>query len=258
MTSAAPMPPTTRGQLHDLGTFTVPGVDLPARRVRVWVPREHDSARPQPILVLLDGQNVFGDEGSYAGGWHAHEAVDGLSARTNLRPLVVAVDHGGEKRIEELGAFARRRPTTDRLLAWIGETIVPDVRRRFGGWEGPVGTAIGGSSMGGLAALYAHFHRPDLYGGVLSMSPSLWFGARALLAFVERQRKPQFSRIYLDVGAREAGGRMTPLVEQMAAHLRGRGYDDASLLVRVDPRGAHAEAHWRRRLPRALRFMYRR
>jgi hypothetical protein len=29
-----------------------------------------------PTLYLFDGQNVFGDEGSFAGGWHTHAAVD--------------------------------------------------------------------------------------------------------------------------------------------------------------------------------------
>lgn len=270
-THRSSMPPPSRAprslapaaQMHTLGPYSVPGVKLPERRVRVYVPRGHDAGkRPQPVLVLLDGQNVFDDHGSYAGGWYAHEAVDELSPRANYRPLLVAIDHGGDKRIDELGPFAHGprggRGTTDHLLAWIGEKLLPEVRTRFGGWEGPVGTAIGGSSMGGLAALYAHFRRPDLFGGALAMSPSFWFGSRGVFRFVAEQPNPWVSRVYLDCGAREGGGRMSPLVEDMAAHLRGRGYDDRSLLLRIDGRGTHSERHWRRRLPRALRFMYRR
>jgi predicted alpha/beta superfamily hydrolase len=253
--------------MHVLGPYDVSGVAGPPRRVRVWIPRGHDPvARPQPILVLFDGQNVFDDDGSYAGGWHAHETVDALSRRTCFRPIVVAIDHGGERRIEELGSFAQhgeagaagRRGITDRLLTWIGEALVPEIRVRFGGWPGPIGTAIAGSSMGGLAALYAHFRRPDLFGGVIAMSPSLWYRARALFRFIERAPNPPVSRIYLDCGAREGGGRMVALVEQLADALLHRGYNEPSLLVRIDPRGTHSERHWRRRLPRALRFMYRR
>ena len=33
---------------------------------------------------------------------------------------------------------------------------------------------------------------------------------------------------------------------------------DDRLMWRADPRGTHSEAAWRRRLPAALRFMYRR
>jgi enterochelin esterase-like enzyme len=235
------------------------------RGVRVFVPGGHDASRPQPVLVLFDGQNVFDDAPSYAGGWHAHESVDALSPRSTWRPIVVGVDHGGTRRIEELAPFrrstsdsARGFAKTDAFVAWIGETLVPEVRARFGAWEGPVGTVIGGSSMGGLAALYAHFRRPDLFGGVISMSPSLWFGVNDMFMFLSRAATPSVSRVYLDCGAREGGGRMVALVERVAAELRRRGYDERSLLVRVDPRGTHAERHWRRRLKSALRFMYRR
>src|SRR3954468_23112097 len=44
----------------------------------------------------------------------------------------------------------------------------------------------------------------------------------------------------------------------MAEHLLERGYDSDSLMWRADARGTHSEASWRRRLPAALRFMYRR
>jgi hypothetical protein len=65
------------------------------------------------------------------------------------------------------------------------------------------------------------------------------------------------SRIYLDCGEREGRGMMARSVAAMAARLQARGYDGDQLLVRVDPHGRHAETSWRRRMPRALRFMYR-
>jgi hypothetical protein len=48
-----------------------------------------------------------------------------------------------------------------------------------------------------------------------------------------------------------------PVVAAMAAHLAGRDYDDDRLMFRPDAKGAHNEASWRRRLPKALRFLYR-
>lgn len=50
---------------------------------------------------------------------------------------------------------------------------------------------------------------------------------------------------------------MLPAAREMAALLRARGYSRRQLCWRPDPRGDHTEAAWRRRLPRALRFMYR-
>jgi hypothetical protein len=49
---------------------------------------------------------------------------------------------------------------------------------------------------------------------------------------------------------------MIKSVERMAELLRARGYGNDRLLYRPDARGTHSEAHWRRRLPKALRFQF--
>ncbi|HVY44771.1 MAG TPA: alpha/beta hydrolase-fold protein, partial [Minicystis sp.] len=146
---------------------------------------------------------------------------------------------------------------TDELLDWIVGSVVPLVRARFPVVEGAVGASIGGSSLGGLAALYAHHRNPEAFGGAICMSPSLWFAGRAIFGFVGARARPSISRVYLDCGAREGRGRMIALAAEMAELLRRRGYAPEQLLWRPDPRGGHSEAHWRRRLPKALRFMFR-
>lgn len=62
------------GRIHLLGPFDVPGLP-PRRHVRAYVPtRARASSRP--LLFLFDGQNAFDDAPSFAGGWHAHLAVE--------------------------------------------------------------------------------------------------------------------------------------------------------------------------------------
>jgi hypothetical protein len=65
------------------------------------------------------------------------------------------------------------------------------------------------------------------------------------------------TRIYLDMGAREDKGRQLPIAAAMAEHLTSRGWNADTLLWRPDAKGGHNEASWRRRLPKALRFLYR-
>lgn len=255
------MPPRkpAPGTLHDLGVHEVPG--LSARRVRVYVPTGREPELVRPVLYLFDGQNVLGDEGSFAGGWHAHAAVDRLTlGETTIAPYLVAIDHGGTERIDELAPFrvGDKGGNTNALLDWMVATLIPSLHARFPSMrEGAAGAAIGGSSMGGLAALYAHFARPEAFGGALCLSPSFWFGGGEILRWVEKQPHPSISRVYLDCGTREGGGRMLALVERMAGLLDKRGYGENQLMWRPDRRGAHAETHWRRRLPKALRFMFR-
>jgi enterochelin esterase-like enzyme len=234
---------TRKSGIVDLGVFSAAG--LVDRRARLYVPvrgpRVADRGE-RPLLVMLDGQNVFGDEGSFAGGWHADETVDKLVAA----PAVVAVDHGGAERIAELGA--PRSPKLAALVDLIVDRVLPAARTRvaFGS------RYVAGSSMGGLAALYIHFRRPDVFSGAVSMSPSLWFDRRAIFGFLDAQPIPPVSRVYLDAGAREAGGRFGSVVEAMGQRLAAR---KVSVLVRIDPQGTHQESSWRKRLPRALRFV---
>lgn len=238
------------------GPEDVPG--LAPRRVRIHVPVGHDPSRGAPLLLLFDGQNVFDDGPSYAGGWHAHEAVDRM-ARRRPRPVVVGIDHGGVDRIHELSPWPAHgsRGQLDPLLAWVTGSLLPRLRADFSAGAGPASTVIGGSSMGGLAALHAHFTRPDAFGGALVMSPSLWFGQRRMLDWLRSAPVPWTSRVYLDAGAREARGALLALTRQAADTLRHRGYGDDRLRFIEDKKGLHNEAAWRRRLPVALRFFYR-
>jgi len=241
-----------------MGPFDIP--QLTSRSVRMYEPAQGRRDAPRPVLFLFDGQNVFDDEGSFSTGWHIHEAVARLSERRYVAPLVVGIPHGGEKRMDELGPwkFGPLGGLCDPLLDWMVGTLVPEVRKRFQIPEGPVGAALGGSSMGGLAALYGHLRNPEVFGGALCLSPSFWFAYPEIFKFVSGRSKPWVSRIYLDCGAREAGGRMLPVARDMAKLLSSRGYGPDQLRFRADPRGSHNERHWRRRLPRALRFMYQR
>ena len=253
--------PRSQRGLITLGPFEPAG--FPPRRVRVHVPRRTGGLGPaeRPTLLLFDGQNVFDDEGSFAGGWYAHQAADRLlPSRQAVAPVVVGLDHGGVRRLSELSAWpeAGQPGEADRFLDWVVGELLPRLAAEIGIATGAAHVVVGGSSMGGLGALYAHFRHPDQFGGALVMSPSFWVGQRAIFEYVAGRPKPPRSRVYLDCGAREAGGKMLPVVRDMAERLRARGYAPEELLFRADPRGTHNERHWRRRLPLALRFLFRR
>jgi enterochelin esterase-like enzyme len=245
------------GQIHLLGPLAVPG--HAPRLVRVYLPSTFTPEMPRFALYLFDGQNVFDDMPSFAGGWHVHAAIEKLARSKRPAPIVVGIDHGGSARLDELSPFATAAGASglDQLLDWIAGSLMPRLAAELPLVGGPVGAVVGGSSMGGLAALYAHFRQPRSFGGALVMSPSLWVADGEIQRWVAAQPAPEVSRIYLDCGVREGRGSLLPQVATMAAHLANRGYDGDRLMFRADPRGAHSEASWRRRMPQALRFFYR-
>ncbi len=253
----ADWPVLTPGKIQVLGPFAPPG--LVPRRVRLYLPSDFDPSVPRFVLFLFDGQNVFDDEASFAGGWYAHEAIERLARAGKLAPIAIGIDHGESERIRELSPFPIQGASgqLDLLLDWLLGTLRPAFAKRLPLIEGPAGAAVAGSSMGGLASIYAHFRRPEELGGALVMSPSFWVGDGAILDWIQDQPRPPFSRVYLDSGMREGRGTLLPLVARLAGHLAARGYGDMSLRFRTDPKGLHSEQSWRRRLPAALRFLYR-
>lgn len=235
--------------------FALPG-GRGERFVRVYVPGGRAPAGGRPLLVLFDGQNVFDDAPSFAGGWHAHRAVERLGARA---PVVVGVEHGGEARLDELSPFAARmsRGEAASFVGWVAGEVVPAVQRALPIAPGPGAVVAGGSSMGGLAALFAHLWRRDAFGGgAMCLSPSFWVADAAIVSLARGAEPPPGARVYLDAGAREGRCHLGPLVQAVGERLRERGYGGEQVVVRIDPRGDHHERSWRRRLPAALRFFY--
>ena len=245
------------GQIHILGPLAVPG--HAPRNVRVYLPSTFTPDVPRFALYMFDGQNIFDDGPSFSGGWYLHEAVERMARSRRPAPVVVGIDHGGSSRLDELSPWACKDcdGQVDALLGWITGSLMPRLAAELPLIPGPVGAVVGGSSMGGLAALYAHFHSPQSFGGAMVLSPSFWLNDAAILRWLPEQPTPELSRVYLDCGVREGRGIVLPQVAEVAAQLATRGYGEDRLMFRPDPRGAHSESSWRRRLPRALRFFYR-
>lgn len=244
--------PARAGHIESWGRYAIPGIG--GRGVRVYVPR---GGAERSVVVLFDGQNVFDDEDSFAGGWHAHRAAEQVVTRKRPAPIVVAVDHGYGARPHELLPFAgsRARGDLDALVAFLRGRLAHDLRVRFGIPDVPARWIVGGASLGGVAALYVHFAAPEVFGGALCMSPSFGIAGRRLYDWIAAQPLPWTSRIYLDCGVREGRGTTAPRVAAMAGLLRARGYGEDRLRFRRDAKGRHDEASWRRRLPGALRFL---
>lgn len=238
--------------IHVTGPYEIVPGHGPKRHVRVYVPSRAPPAE-RPLLLFFDGQNVFDDAPSFAGGWHAHVAVERL-AKTVAAPVLIGVDHGHEHRIPELSPFdfGPHKGKLPELLDWMARWLVPELRREHRLSADPRRTVVAGSSMGGLAALFAALSRPDVFGGAIAMSPSLWVGRGAMFRWVSERGVPHGVRVYLDGGAKEH--RMLEGAQKMSDLLASRGTDD--LRFRADPKGDHSERSWRRRLLPAMRHHF--
>jgi enterochelin esterase family protein len=61
------------------------------------------------------------------------------------------------------------------FVEFVTDEIVSPFQEELGLSPAVADRAIGGSSLGGLTALYAALERPDCFGNVLAHSPSVWW-----------------------------------------------------------------------------------
>lgn len=242
-------------------------VYLPPSLARDW-PKPAAGDRRYPVLYFNDGENVFDDRTAYVGiKWAADEALEALAGE-GVEAIAVAIPNGREARMDEynpwrsrvnwkvLPPWAKREMggKGDAYLDFVVDTVKPLIDRAFPTIDEPAATGIVGSSMGGLISMYALATRPSTFGLAGVFSPSLGWSEFRILDVVE-QGQLQGTRVYVDIGGREARG-MTANARRLRDALVRRGFAEGRNLRYVEDRyGIHRENAWARRLPDALRFL---
>lgn len=229
------------------------------RGIDVYLPDSYDTARRRyPVVYMQDGQNLSDPAIAFGGNtWHLDEGLPWLAER-GIEPIVVGIHNTGSERLAEYSPFEDVRHgggDGDRYARFLSDTVKARIDANYRTRKDRASSVIGGSSMGGLISLYTFFRRPSPFGGAVVISPSVWFGGREILAFVQRSRLTR-GRIYLDVGTKEGAGTLRD-ARTLNRVLRRKGYKADSLRYLELEGHQHREADWAWRLPHALEFLLR-
>jgi predicted alpha/beta superfamily hydrolase len=181
--------------------------------------------------------------------------------------LVVGIDHGGVLRnreylpIEDDRNPSSRDPRGPQYSDFVTRELMPFIERHYPVRRGAASNGFGGSSYGAIAALYTAMRYPGKFGRLLIESPSLYVGNRYVLRQAKlAERWP--SRVYLGVGTAETSRpdwneETVANVRRLEEILRADGLGPRRLKVVVEEGAPHSERAWARRLPDALRFLFR-
>jgi predicted alpha/beta superfamily hydrolase len=233
------------------------------RDVIVYVPPGYETAASSyPVLYMHDGQNLFDPATAFVSGqhWRLGETADASIAAGSMAPiLIVGIANTGTRRIQEY------TPTTDRrlgggLAAKYGRLIVdelkPFIDATYRTSPDLSATALGGSSLGGLVSLYLGLLRPDVFGSVAALSPSVWWDRRTILKTVRTARPRPPLRLWVDVGTAE-GRRALDDARLLESTLVGAGWTAGDDLHYAEYQGGtHSERAWGDRAGEMLAWLF--
>jgi predicted alpha/beta superfamily hydrolase len=233
------------------------------REVTIYLPPNYDDRtdRRYPVLYMQDGQNLFDAERAYIPGqhWKLKEAADSaIGERTASPMIIVAVDHAGTGRMDEYTPVQDEKHKgggrADDYARMLIEELKPVIDERFRTLPDAANTGIAGSSLGGLAALHAAVTRPDAFGRVAAMSPSVWWGNRAILDEVATFNGPP-PRLWADIGGRE-GLEALHNARELRDRIASKGWGEEVFRYYEDRRADHSERAWEKRVKSVLEFLF--
>jgi predicted alpha/beta superfamily hydrolase len=236
------------------------------RKVRVYTPPDYaDTDQRCGVLYLQDGQNLFDPSASFAGvAWGADKTANALILRRKIPPLIiVGVDNTGHERLNEYtpAPYRGRGGKADGYAQFLIEEVKPFIDENYRTLSGREFTGLGGSSLGGLFALWLGVARPDVFSRLAVMSPSLWWADGDILRQIAALPTRQSQRVWLDIGRREgrpfkAHTRHLQEIFLSKGWRKNRNARLADFRYLEAPQARHDEASWGARFDKVLRFLY--
>ena len=254
---------TRRGTLDHIRGFhsEVLGND---RDITIYLPpgyNDRDDVR-YPVLYMNDGQNLFEPERAFIPGqhWRLAEAADEKIGARTTRPMIIAGIDNTTTRIDEYtpthDTARNAGGKADDYARMIVEELKTIVDARYRTFSDAPNTALGGSSLGGLATLYIGLTHPAVFGHLAVLSPSVWWDNRAIISTLDHFDSPRRPRIWLDFGGREGVEGMTD-ARLLRDRLRMKGWtNENDFHYFEDRRADHSERAWAKRVPDVLEFLF--
>lgn len=242
------------------------------RPLHIYLPEGYEeSTERYPVVYFFDGHNLFFDEETtYGKSWGLKEYLD----QWNKPIIIVGIQCGmeGEERLSEYlpypadadSRFAQFEPMGDATLKWIIEEIKPVIDRDFRTWPFRECTAIAGSSMGGIMALYGAVHYNQWISKAACVSTAMGFCMSPLMKDMTEQYMNPDTRIYLSWGTNEAWGLQDTEHEDTTSMTYWNNKAVADKVIAHNARvkmecqvgGYHSEASWEKLIPSFMNFLW--
>ncbi len=237
--------------------YTTFEIDAPqlAGKKRIWLylPLAYNKTNKRyPVLYMHDAQNLFDAGTSYAGEWKVDETLDSLK----IEVIVVGIEHGNDKRVDELTPFQHKEyggGNANAYLDFMVTTLKPYIDSNYRTKTKARHTTIFGSSLGGLVSFYAVLQYPNLFGKAGVFSPSFWFSP----TIYDYTKKTEVSKakLYFLCGDSESEDMVSDMqrITKLVANKRQNGKQLTKEVVIKD--GKHHEKMWSEQFGNAVLWL---
>lgn len=221
------------------------------RKIWIYLPPSYKTSKNKiyPVLYMQDAQNLFNERTAAFGiEWGVDECLDTLEPKLHKECIVVGIDNGGEKRMNEYNPYDDAKygkGEGKQYLDFIVQTLKPHIDSNYRVMKDAAHTFIAGSSMGGLISMYAMIQYPDVFGGAGIFSPSFWIAPKIFTdaANIIWQKKLYF---YFYAGEKESLS-MVRDMKKMFDIVHSKNCCDMQFIT--FPLGQHNEKYWRQEFP---------
>lgn len=235
--------------------FSAPELNT-TRRIWLYLPPDYAKSRKKyPVVYMHDGQNLFDDSTSFSGEWQIDEALDMIFKESGKSAVVVGIDNGGDKRIDELSPFKNEKyggGNGENYIKFIVETLKAYIDKNYRTKTSARHTTLGGSSLGALISVYGGVKYPETFGNVLAFSNAFWFNQSELENFIKNSKNNLKSQKYYFVQGKTESAEMVAQTQEIITALQLKKVKPKNIFNRSDEDGKHNEMYWRREFPAAF------
>ena len=236
------------------------------RKVWMYLPSDYKvSNESYPVVYMHDGQNLFDTNTSYSGEWNVDETLDKLFKDKNLKLIVVGIDNGGDKRLNEYSPWKNTKyggGEGNQYLDFIVNTLKPYVDSNFNTLKDKNNTGIIGSSMGGLISHYAALKYPKVFGKIGVYSPAFWFSPE-IKDYTKKHGNLKDTKMYFLAGGKEGHKAGFDEISQTVVDmnkaidiLKNQNFPSENIKSKVVPEGKHNEKLWRTNFEETILWLF--
>lgn len=239
--------------------FIIDGLNDISHKVWLYLPPNyHEVKDDYEVIYMHDAQNLFDDATSFVGEWAVDETLNDLFTTTGKSFIVVGVENGGEKRIEEYTPYKHEKYGGGKgaiYIDFLANTLKPYIDKNYRTKPAAEHTAIIGSSLGGLISFYGGLKKPEVFGKIGALSTSFWFTSDKINEFAKENANQKNSKIYFLAGGKESEA-MVPDTENMEQLLINNGFPKEHIKTKIVAEGTHSESFWRAEFLDTITFLY--